>query len=104
MVEPQEVRGATEKYKSNNDVIGQFVVEKLVKDETCTKRVKLNKLYGDFRVWIKDDKKGKNIDRNQFRAYVEKDFGIYPESGKGWKGMRVRNAEGDTNSPDSDVD
>ena len=105
MVEPQEVRGATEKYKNNNDVIGQYAAEKLVKDETCTKRLQINNLYNDFRTWIKDDKKGKHIDRNQLKTYLEKEFGIYPESGKGWKGVRMRNAGGgEDNSPDSDVD
>jgi hypothetical protein len=33
--------------------------------------------------------KNKKIpERNQFRAYMEKVFGVYPSDGKGWKGIR----------------
>jgi P4 family phage/plasmid primase-like protien len=88
--EPMEVRIATEGYKKNNDVIGQFVAERLVKDETCTERLSLNKIYSEFKIWAyQTTQKGKKIpDRNQFRAYLENVFGKYPSDSKGWKGIR----------------
>lgn len=107
LTEPTEVRIATEGYKKNNDVIGQFISDKLEKDETSTTRVLLNKCYSDFRTWsFQVIQKGKKIpDRNQFRAYMEKEFGIYPGNGKGWKGIRYKNSgEGGNNDVDSDVD
>jgi P4 family phage/plasmid primase-like protien len=109
MVEPAEVRIATEGYKKNNDVIGQFIGDKLEKDETVTTRVLLNKLFTDFRTWaFQVVQKGKKVpDRNQFRAYMEKDFGIYPGNGRGWKGIRVKNSGeggGGGDDVDSDVD
>jgi len=91
MQEPMEVRIATEGYKKNNDVIGQFVSERIIKDTTVTTRTLLTKLYGDFRAWaMQAIAKGKKLpDRNQFRAYVEKTVAPYPGDGKGWKCIRM---------------
>ncbi len=88
--EPMEVRIATEGYKKNNDMIGQFTSENLVADETCAERISLNKIYSEFKTWaFQNGPKNKKIpDRNQFRAYMEKQFGVYPSDGKGWKGIR----------------
>lgn len=88
--EPVEVRIATEGYKKNNDIIGQYIGEKMVRDEESTEKLLLSKLYNDFKVWAYQAvQKGKKIpDRNQFRAYMEKEFGVYPADGKGWRGIR----------------
>lgn len=88
--EPVEVRIATEGYKKNNDIIGQYIGEKMVKDEESSDKLLLNKIYTDFKVWAYQAvQKGKKIpDRNQFRAYMEKEFGVYPSDGKGWRGIR----------------
>lgn len=88
--EPVEVRIATEGYKKNNDIIGQYIGEKMVRDEESTEKLLLNKLFNDFKVWAYQAvQKGKKIpDRNQFRAYMEKEFGVYPADGKGWRGIR----------------
>jgi P4 family phage/plasmid primase-like protien len=93
--EPLEVRIATEGYKKNNDIIGQYIGEKMVADEDSTERILLNKVYTDFKVWAYQAvQKGKKIpDRNQFRAYMEKQFGAYPSDGKGWRGVRYLSAD-----------
>jgi P4 family phage/plasmid primase-like protien len=102
ITEPMDVRIATESYKKNNDVIGQFVTDKLVADPTSTQRILLQKLFNEFKSWaFQVLPKGKKVpDRNQLRAYIEKRFGPYPSSG-GWKGIRyVTQAE----EPDSDAE
>lgn len=103
VTEPVEVRIATEGYKKNNDAIGQYISEKMVKDEDSTERVALNKTYTDFKVWAYQAmQKGKKIpDRNQFRAYMEKVFGVYPSDGKGWRGIRYLDSK---EGNDSDVE
>ena len=90
IVEPAEVRIATEGYKKNNDVIGQFLSEKLVRDDTATERVMLQSLYNDFKVWCSSVvPKGKKVpDRNQIKAYMEKLYGVYTVNNPGWKGVR----------------
>lgn len=103
MVEPTEVRIATEGYKKNNDVIGQYMSERMSPDPNATKRVMLNKLFSDFRTWANQAmQKGKKLpDRNQFRAIVEKTYGPYPPDGKGWKCIRLvtgGDADGDADS------
>lgn len=102
VTEPMEVRIATEGYKKNNDAIGQYIDEKMVKDEDSTERVLLRKTYMDFKVWAYQSmQKGKKIpDMNQFRAYMEKMFGKYPSDGKGWKGIRYLDKDGN----DSDAE
>jgi hypothetical protein len=98
MVEPAEVRIATEGYKKNNDIIGQYVGDKLETDETATTRFQLNPLFSDFKSWATQIiPKGKKIpDRNQFRAYLEKIYGIYPDNGKGWKGFKMKSSSNNT--------
>ena len=90
--EPMEVRIATESYKLNNDVIGQFFSEaiEVVDDPNC--RIILSKLYGDFRIWAMNNvSKGKKLpDRNQIKAYFEKNRGPYPPDGKGWKCLKIK--------------
>ena len=99
--EPMEVRCATEGYKKNNDIIGQFVSENIVRDATVTTRVMVNNLFIDFKNWaIKVGYKGKKLpDRNQFKAYMEKTFGQYPVSG--WRGLRVISATQDDEDDDA---
>lgn len=99
--EPMEVRIATEGYKKNNDIIGQFVSEYLVRDPTVTNRVLINNLYIDFKNWsVKvGHGKGKKLpDRNQLKAYIEKIFGQYPASG--WRGIRIINQDAEEEEDD----
>lgn len=90
--EPMEVRIATEGYKKNNDVIGQYTTDKIVRDPETMERSQLLKLYQDFKGWAYHNvPKGKKLpDRSQFRAYMEKTYGAYPTDGKGWRGLRVK--------------
>lgn len=105
--EPMEVKIATEGYKKNNDAIGQFVEEKLVRDEDSTERVPLAKLYLDFKAWaLQNMQRGKKIpERPQFKAYMEKTFGAYPSDNKGWRGVRyMRNGAEGEDGAGSDVE
>lgn len=103
MAEPMEVTVATHSYRQNNDVIGQYINERFIKDETSTERVPLNKTYMDFKGWAYQVvQKGKKMpDRTQFKAYMEGKFGAYPSDGKGWRGIRYLQ---NTNDADSDVE
>ncbi len=99
--EPMEVRIATESYKNNNDLIGQFKNEKLIIDkENITEKVGINSLYNVFRMWCYSNmpKNKKQPDRNQLRAYFEKLIGPYPIDNKGWKGIKIKDDEEDDNN------
>tara|TARA_B100001540_G_C15816831_1_gene648074 strand:+ start:6091 stop:8742 length:2652 start_codon:yes stop_codon:yes gene_type:complete len=96
--EPMEVRIATESYKNNNDVIGQYKTDRLIIDNNDTNsRMGLNTLYNDFRIWCYSNvpKNKKQPDRNQLRAYFEKLLGAYPIDAKGWKGIKIKSEEDD---------
>ena len=90
--EPYEVRKSTESYKKNNDVIGQFAEEKMEKSDNESDTVRLNPAYMDFKSWaVQVLPKGKKVpDRTQFKIYVEKVYGLYPNNSKGWKGVRMK--------------
>lgn len=98
--EPMEVRIATESYKNNNDVIGQFINDKIeiCKDEPDN-RIGIANLYNYFRVWCHDNipKTKKRPDRNQLKAYFEKMMGAYPIDNKGWKGLKCKAFNQDEN-------
>ena len=69
--EPMEVRIATESYKNNNDIIGQYKNERLIIDsEDTNTRTGLMTIYNDFRLWCYSNipKSKKQPDRNQLRA------------------------------------
>lgn len=91
--EPMEVRIATESYKNNNDIIGQFITDKIIIDkENVDDRIAINNLYNEFRVWGADNipKSKKRPDRNQLKAYIEKKLGQYPLDNKGWRGLKFK--------------
>ena len=92
ITEPSEVRIATESYKQNNDIIGQFINEKIIIDpEIKEPRVTIAKLYNDFRIWtVLNVTKGKKCPyRNQLKAYFEKILAT-PYDVKGWRGIGYR--------------
>ena len=91
--EPMEVRIATESYKNNNDLIGQFINDKITIDKEAQEdRIGIQSLYNEFRVWSITNvpKHKKRPDRNQIKAYFEKLLGQYPADGKGWKGLKYK--------------
>ena len=102
IVEPKVVKDGTESYKKNNDLIGQYVDEMLEYNPSSDERTQLVKCYLDFKSWVGDITArgcGKKMpDRNQFKVYLEKRFGVYTT--KGWKGLIIKSSV----SPDSDVD
>jgi P4 family phage/plasmid primase-like protien len=103
IVEPMEVRIATESYKANNDVIGQFIGERIERVDDTKTCVQFLKAFQEFKAWAYTAVgKGKKIpDRSQFKAYLEKTFGPYPKAGNGWRGMRFTTGA-DGNEEDSD--
>lgn len=91
--EPMEVRIATESYKNNNDVIGQFISDRIIIDKDAVdERINITNIYNDFRVWASDNvpKTKKRPDRNQIKAYLEKTIGPYPVDNKGWRGLKYK--------------
>lgn len=97
--EPDEVKVATESYKKNNDLIGQYIMERLEKDDTCRDKILISKVYQDFKSWaLQVVSKSKIPDRNQFRANMERIFGVYPLNGRGWQGIRYKSIGGGENT------
>jgi len=92
--EPREVINATQKYKNNNDVIGQYNKDNIIIDKDFKEKIGLMEIYNDFKQWAnKNISKGKKVpDRNQLRSYLEKLYGIY-DSKIGWKGLRFKSEE-----------
>ena len=90
--EPREVINATQKYKNNNDIIGQYVSERIVNVDDSKEKLFITEIYNDFRMWcIKNISKTKKVpDRNQIRSYFEKLYGIY-DIAKGWKNIKLNN-------------
>ena len=106
MHEPMEVRIATESYKNNNDIIGQYKNDRIIfNKEDISNRTGLNTLYNDFRIWCYSNmpKNKKQPDRNQLRAYIEKLYGQYPIDNKGWKGLKIKSEDDIDNDIANDI-
>ena len=90
IVEPREVINATQKYKDNNDIIGQYVSDRIIKDESCKEKIGIMEIYNDFKTWGADNipKGKKQPDRTQLRSYIEKIYGLYQKDG--WKGFKIK--------------
>jgi P4 family phage/plasmid primase-like protien len=90
--EPREVINATQKYRNNNDIVGQYMNDNIIIDSAYKEKIGLMEIYNDFKQWAnKNINKGKKIpDRNQLRSYIEKLYGIY-DAKIGWKGLRFKN-------------
>jgi len=88
--EPREVINATQKYKDNNDIIGQYVGDRIITDPECKEKIGITEIYNDFKMWgINNVSKGKKTpDRAQLRSYLEKIYGLYLKDG--WKGFRIK--------------
>lgn len=96
--EPMEVRIATESYKNNNDVIGQFIADRITLDKNAIdKRAGISNLYNEFRMWSVEymPKNKKRPDRVQLKAYFEKMLGKYPTDNKGWRGIIFKEVKED---------
>ena len=92
ITEPREVINATQKYKDNNDIIGQYINDRLIYDSEATKeKIGINDIYNDFRIWSNENvpKGKKNPDRIQLRSYIEKIYGGYNVA-NGWKGLKIK--------------
>lgn len=90
LTEPTEVKIATNTYKKNNDIFGQFVEEIYVKDEDYPLPLLLQNAFNEFKIWyLANVSKGKKVpDRQQLKLYMEKIMGAYPEKDGGWFGWR----------------
>jgi P4 family phage/plasmid primase-like protien len=88
--EPREVINATQKYKDNNDIIGQYVGDRIITDPDCKEKIGITEIYNDFKMWgINNVSKGKKTpDRTQLRSYLEKIYGLYHKDG--WKGFKLK--------------
>lgn len=105
ILEPADVRIATESYKKNNDLVGQYVEERLEPVNDRKKRLKLQETFVDFKSWAMSNiPKGKKVpDRNQLKAYIERSYGPYNNL-EGWKCVQFRNGDRDalTKAEESD--
>jgi phage/plasmid-associated DNA primase len=92
--EPREVINATQKYKNNNDIIGQYITDNIIIDPTCKEKIGIMDIFNDFKQWSnKNVSKGKKVpDRNQLRSYMEKILGMY-DNKIGWRGMKFKDDE-----------
>ena len=73
IIEPREVVNATQKYKNNNDIIGQYISENIIPNDNIQNRLTLTDINNDFKTWYSTNiKNNKCPNRTQLRSYFEK--------------------------------
>jgi len=87
--EPREVINATQKYKNNNDIIGQYISDNIIKTDNINDTLSITEINNDFKSWYnKNSIKSKaQPNRTQIRSYFEKLYGIYDN--KSWKYIKI---------------
>jgi len=87
-IEPEKVRAATEFYRKQNDIYRQFIDESIIEDKDKT--ITLSEVYNMFKDWFKDSLPGQSVPvKNEIEEYFTRIWGT-PETGKKWKGYRMR--------------
>jgi P4 family phage/plasmid primase-like protien len=100
-IEPQKVISATDAYKKKNDIYRQFIDESIAEDST--KYMSLMELYNLFKEWFRESLPGNSVPvKNEVEEHFIKIWGS-PDSGKKWKGYRMRTLQDDVDSGDAIV-
>lgn len=81
--EPLQVRIATESFKQTNDLVGQFVADRIMR--STEEHLLITAVYSEFRRWAMANvpKSRRTPDQPNVKAYFEKVFGPYGR--KGWR-------------------
>ncbi len=89
---PEAVQDATAHYRAEQDVLGDFLAEKCVKDGQAT--VAAAALYKAYTGWCEDGGE-KPLNKNAFgRGLTEREFTQgRTKSGRSWQGLRLRGAD-----------
>ena len=100
--EPLQVRIATEGYKQNNDVIGQYVADRIMR--SAEEHLLVTQVYQEFRRWAMANvpKSRRTPDQPNVKAYFEKVFGPYGR--KGWRIAFKPIVDDDDDANDDDDD
>ena len=91
-LEPERVKLATDKYKTDSNAIMEYFNENLEKDETTS--VNFNEIYDEFKIWyINGYNDKKPLQRKKFREFFNNNgFKVYSNSGEiVIKGIKKKN-------------
>ncbi len=100
MPEPDKVKQATTNYREKNDILLQFINEKLIRDElkkddgTPEYSLTIDSLFSHFKMWFKASYSFKVPDKQEIQDGVKKKWGS-PLRGGRWFGYRLRMVEDD---------
>ena len=103
LVEPKEVLASIDEYKSQNDVIQQFVDQRIVQDEDA--ELSLGIAYLEFTAWYKECYPAYNRgvqSRPEFMKNFSRVIGAKFEGGKfKWKGFKIADEDGPSTGKDA---
>src|SRR5262249_24025121 len=89
--EPEEVRRATDEYRSEQDVIGNWVRESCLSGPDY--RAKASKLYASFLAYCKQTG-DKDVNQTKFGAELARRYERYCNNGTWYRGIDVRRDTG----------
>ncbi len=92
LCEPSEVTSATDEYQRMSDVYIEFVEDKLISVQDKNSILKLEDVYGEFKVWFKAGYERKVPPRKDFKSAMEKKLGAKYGIGSkaGWFGWAYK--------------
>jgi len=89
LIEPAEVKNATNEYKKDSDVYAQFRDDDLIRDDYSL--LKVDEAYAQFKVWFAQNISSKAPTRREFKQNIERKLGVkYGRGSKsGWAGWKL---------------
>lgn len=96
LIEPDEVKEYTKKYRESNQHFKDFFNDKVIFDNSTNNIIKLENIFQEYKVWYKDNNGTSQNQKKQkdMKAFMEKEYGDYWEEGvpyrhRGYKGYIV---------------
>lgn len=95
---PQDILNNNRKYWENNDIVNQFIIARIIKEDITDKPIDqlvkctIVSIYESYKTWYGDVYPKKSImDRNALKNQLQYKFG--PMNGNGWYGIRVSESD-----------
>lgn len=102
--EPEEVMQYTRNYQRTNDIIADFLDNRVVKDEEGF--LGIPDAFFEFRQFLKDENDGRSMRKSDFIAGIERQFSVKAsmrQKIKGFKGYRLKSSMPDTKEDEEDA-
>jgi P4 family phage/plasmid primase-like protien len=108
--EPQEIKDATKKYAREQDLVAQFINDRIIKDINIKDLLSIQTIYTEYKIWFKSNTANNKapLSRSNFETQLsrnelfEEKNKVSKKTGNYWKYLKIV-IEEDNNDEDSNI-